>query len=135
MSTPGHLTIPIGEIVGLIREAARVQLNDYRNAGSKLAAAGINVEQLIENIARNAAQRLHGVSLEELAEQNEPTVNEDAITDDQIKALSALGEIDLDTACGALGLRQPQPGDRPKAFMRWRCAVVWNMNLRARRPL
>jgi hypothetical protein len=134
VSTPGHLTIPISEIVGLIREAARVQLNDYRNAGSKLAAASINVEQLIENIARNAAQRLHGVSIEELAEQNEPTVNEDTISDDQIKVLSMLGDIGLDTACVAIGLRQPQRGDHPKAARR-RCAVVWNMNLRARRPL
>lgn len=68
MNPLDYLTIPIADIVGEIREATRTQLNSH-GASAALVAAGINLEKLIDGIARNAAQCLHGLSVEEKAEQ------------------------------------------------------------------
>jgi hypothetical protein len=47
-----------------------------------------------------------------------------AVTDEQIKSLSMGGEIDLDTACVAIGLRSPKRGDSRTAA-RKRCAYAF----------
>lgn len=54
-----------------------------------------------------------------------PPTTGDTLTDEQIKSLSMAGEIDLDTAIVAIGLRAAKRGDS-RARARARCAEVLN---------